>query len=89
LTLENRFAVPLEAKPFQILHRGVGEFQFAALGVGILDAEEDFAAGFPGTGVGCRKGGRVAEVQKSRRGGGDPASVFHFVAKISLESGWE
>ena len=72
--------VPIAAEPAQVFECGCGVFRLAALGVEVLVAVHQLAAGLAGALHRDPKGACMAEVQITGRGWGDAASVGRFHA---------
>ena len=81
LRLDDRLAVMRNAQPGQILENVADEFRTAASGVQILDPQQKFPAAGPRMGMAQRRRKGMAQVQPSRRRGGETCDLqdsLHF-----------
>jgi hypothetical protein len=79
--LDQNLAVPLEPQPAQVLQNGVDVFAAAAVGVDVLDAEEEAAAGVAGAAPGLPGGVSVAEMEMA---GGAKRVVMADMGMVAL-----
>ena len=69
--LADRLAVPVEAEPRQPVEDRVDRGLGRALAVGVLDAQQELAAGVAGVEPVEQRGARAADVQEAGRRGGE------------------
>ena len=71
LALDDGFRVPVDPQPLQAFEDVRGVFGFAALLVGVLDAQQEFATEMPGEKPVEDRGPRGTDVEGSSRAGGE------------------
>ena len=82
--------VPDKAQPFQILFQRVGIFPGAALGIQILNAQNDAPALTSGAEPGQQAAGQIAQMQPPAGAGGKaPGHSAHRPSFHSPSTGWE
>ena len=64
--------VPIEPEPAQVDHQPIAVSQLAALDIGVFDAQNESAAGFPSPQMAEKSGARISQMQGSGRTRGKP-----------------
>ena len=82
--------IPEKAQPFQILFQRIGVFPGAALGIQILNAQNDAPALMFGTEPGQQAAGQIAQMEPPAGAGGKaPGHSAHRPSFHSPSTGWE
>jgi hypothetical protein len=80
--LAHRLAVPVETEPFEAVEDGVDGFRGGAFAVGVLDAEQELAAGLAGVEPVEQRGARPADMQEAGGRGGEAGDDLGHGARL-------